>query len=175
MSVSTSISLPGSVQAREVAIVIGAALGFPLRREKLGGGGSYTECREVDLICSGQPGLALVRVPSFKIGRESFRGQSFLYHYEWESGPEKGKGRGMLPNSNPLAIMIGRRLVSFFGGSLIYQDGNYDTPDFAVPEAPDLLHEDDPEWTAFQERLFSVQPITPAELNAAKEWAAYPD
>ena len=82
----------------------------------------------------------------------------------------------MIPRSTAWNIAAGRRLIQFFGGKLAYTD--YDRSyDETVPpkQNGENAPENDPFWSVLQERILKETPLSPEEIEDARQFAAYKD
>ena len=82
-----------------------------------------------------------------------------------------------MPRSTASNIALGKRLVDFFGGFVDYNDCDNSDSDYAVAEktADECDPQDGQPWDDFQERMFNLKPITKEEIEACRQYSAYPD
>lgn len=84
---------------------------------------------------------------------------------------EYGDGfHGMNFSSTDIGIVIAKRLVDFFGGKVIYKEGDVGKikANYARPVRPDLCETDGKLYQALQERKRKLKPITQKEIEAAR-------
>jgi hypothetical protein len=168
MGVDLNLILPSNVRVRDVGNVIGRLLGCEAVRRPLGNDNWSVQVLGVVIgINSAVYECANINV----ITRRGY-GWNFLYHFEWSRPPG---ARGIIMRSTPKNIALAIGVALFFGGKVIYQD--HDEKHISFPSKTDAENHanDGAEWTALQERIESVQPITDADIDAAERHAAYPD
>ena len=177
MGVDCEVSLPPDVRMHDVETVLGILLGLPKHRQTLTISTDRGEvwCTRIDGSTVRQTdGLAEMVVLSFARpdGTPLVDGEhahSVFYHFEGEHG-----ARLVVARSYPVWLAAFRRLAAFFGGvgydsdddrvatSFCYDRLRYDNgPDDGVP------------WQQFQQELFDVPPLTRAEIDAVRRYAAY--
>ena len=169
MGVDCNINLPGNVRVNDVADLIGIAAGLPARKHDLDYKGAWTvrvDGVKVENAC-------VVGLVDINLSGKMIDGQkdhTVFYHFE----DDGSSGRCLLPRSTAFWIAVGRKLIDFFGGALVYQDcdGN---EDYVKPANPDNINcpQDGEDWQNFQQRMLDVQPITKEELLECDEFAAY--
>lgn len=167
MGVDIILSLPSDVRVRDVMDVIGILAGCVVE-ERQSMYGAYKVVVGVKLKgCEDIPCSDITIMSPETMG--GTRAHSVLYHYEGQNGQ-----RLLCPRSTAFWIATARRLVDFFGGSLIYQDSEGDKPDYQK-RRPRKTNgpEDGKPWEDFQRAKFSLKPLTEEELKAADKWAAY--
>lgn len=130
MGVDCKIMLPHNVALRDVADVIGILSGVPKEKLTLNSrshpGARYVAIPNVVLESCGDhlPQCANIIVEESKLSDAARRargdnGNPFvIYHFE----PSGFDGRLLLPRSTAYWIAVGRGLVRFFGGKLVYSD-----------------------------------------------------
>jgi hypothetical protein len=163
MSVACNIWLPSRVRIRDVADVIGILAGLKPKKHLLEAGG------EDGLWCVRVPGATyegIKEIPECARIMVDVAGEKHwtLYHFE----PSE-EGRLLMPPSTPFWLAIGSGLVRFFGGRLQYQDYD-DKIDEEYSVDYDINPEDGELWQSFQERMFNLRPVNPADF---KQHAAY--
>lgn len=168
MGVDTRITLPENVRVSDVTRVIGIAAGLKPRRYYFSNGDGW--CVDVPgskVSTTGVP--EMVRIELFGDLIDGKKQHEVFYHYECEQG-----GRLLNPRSTAFWIAVGKRLVDFFGGELIYNDCD-NKVDYSVLAKPriDNSPSDGHLWYNFQERLEKVVPITKEELKYFDSVAAY--
>ncbi len=152
MGANTYIKLPANVRVRDIATVIAVAVGFSAELE---GRGTYIVARA--------PGVKINSTISPSDYTLEFDDRHCYFHYE----ADDFDGRLLSPRSTAFWVAVGKRLVDFFGGTMIYndcgdQDNNYHVPDKdRATNAPT----DGMAWRDFQKRLVMVLPIHKDELT----------
>lgn len=171
MGVDCKIYLPANVRIRDVAKVIGVVTGCAIHHRNLSsydGDGWYVDVPAVELDRS-----SMVTLASVYIRRKTIDGADdhyVLYHFEGSGGR-----RLMMPRSTAFWIAVGVRLVTFFGGSIDFQDCDDVDADLHVDPKSDAMNcpEDGVEWQNLQERIAALKPITEEEWRSFDEFAAY--
>jgi hypothetical protein len=157
------------VRVKDVATVLGAAAGLPVVKRQFTGGrdGWAAEVEGVTVETTSVPHMLHL---DFKApqGQTLVDGMAWHYcsfHYEYE----RSDGRLLMPRSNAFWVAIGKRLVDFFGGTVDYNDCDDVEVDYQRPKKSRKLNAptSGAEWTAFQERLLAVKPLSAKELENA--------
>ncbi len=170
------VSLPPNVRIDDVRRVLARLYGHE-------DGGAYTKIRGVSLTSTGnQPTMAVLRIDDYRSieacptcgapkssGTKGAKSATMYYHFE---GPG-GRRRVSLGHSYAERIAAGRRLIAFFGGTLVYRDS-----DDSGETSPDRVDEwncpeDGNPWNYLQMRIKAVQPLSNANIAACEEMAAY--
>lgn len=104
---------------------------------------------------------------------------SHLIHLDCDEG-HIPISKALMPHSTATWCAIGKRLVDFFGGKLVYSDSSDDEdPDnyylVTEPKFPPRKKDDDPNerFYKYYELLYSERIITAEEINNMKERCAY--
>ena len=168
MSVNCVIALPDNVRVSTVATVLGSLLGQPRIMQPLGGDCKYDYITmpTVEIKTTGTPDMCLIVT-------KTLFGDPCTAYYFFES--DRG-GRLLMFNSTPLRCAVGRRLVEFFGGRVMYDDckGRWN---FSRPARPDKENRpsDGKPWQQLQERIYALHAVSGKEIAKFKKVAAYPD
>lgn len=179
MGVDCKITLPNAARIDDVADVIGLLLGCKGTLEPLDNNGSiHLKVAGVETKNSSITGCAEINISNAPLGSGGKSGNRwFFYHFEW-SGQNKGdyntgQGRGIMPRSTAINIAMAKELVTFFGGSVDYNDCDDTEVDFKAPEQKDIRACDGKGWDKFQRRMFAVKQLTKAQITACQKHAAY--
>jgi hypothetical protein len=163
MSVNTHIYLQSDVRGLDVAKAIAVLAGLPVISRDYG----WT----VQGITS--PMIE----PTFELKGSMIDGEDthrFYVHYE--SDDFIGHDRLIMPPSTAFWVAIGRRLIEFFGGVLIYQDcASLDGDEHHVRSWHYPQEADDEGCFELSARICALQPLSRAELESAEEVAYYPN
>lgn len=164
MGVDCKVTLPASARLRDVADVIGIALGcaFTYPADK------WVEVDGVKIEGS----AAQPECPSIYVTPPMGERRRFLYHYEW-SGSTKG-AHGLMMRSRADNIALAKRIVDTFGGFVDYNDRDDTDCDYGRPEFADNDACDGDAWRALQRRKADVKPIEQADIDASEAFASYP-
>lgn len=170
MGVDCRIHLPESVTLYNVAKVIGAVTGCPMKKVPLTGPADprwYVEVPTVTETTS-VPGMACLRILHPTVDGEP--NHFVFYHFECDTG-----GRLLMPRSTAFWIAVGCRLVSFFGGHIDFQDCDDEDRDLEFPDLGRQMNspQDGHAWQQFQERVFALKPITEDDWRACDRFAAH--
>ena len=166
MGVNTGIRLPENVRVRDVAEIIGALLGCEMKRMNFSNNDGWAaHVDHVKVATTSVPEMVEIIVD----GPDKLR--TIVWTYHWE--PEKG-GRLLYPSATARAIAVGRKLVDFFGGSVVYNDCdgkiNYHRPKKSDKEN---RPSDGAPWYAMQNRKMAIVPLTDADIRKWDKYAAY--
>ena len=168
--VSALISLPEGSRVCDVANVIGVLSGLPVDK---GCGPSgpcwYVPGVSVSLTCS--PGGADIEIMGRLVDGLRFHGVT--YWFDYPSG--SNMPRIMSPPSTPYWLAVGQGLIKAFGGRIKFRS---DMPcgHMAFPTPYSLIESASANsYRAYQERLYSIKPITAEQIKEMRSYAAYPD
>jgi hypothetical protein len=171
MGVDTQIHLPYSAQARHITQVIGILAGLPKTHDVHG----YLEVQGAKL-CPGtdfSPDILTIKLNSQEpmVDGET---EHFCLLF-MESTTDRGKL--LMPRSTPFWIAVGRELVDFFGGSMLYQDDSSHEVDYFRPSRDNTTEGrlDESNFYEMQKRIESVKPLTVQNLHDASKFAPYKD
>jgi hypothetical protein len=158
MGTDTKILLPPGTRLDDVVCVLGKLLGLPHEKRALSdvSDSYYYRVPGIDATGAGSSAtLAIIKWAGSPIPVESV-GRSVLYHFE--GGPH-GE-RLLMPHCCEEWQEIGRQLVTFFGGTVDYNDCDDVDVDFSRPnQFPNGMPDGGPAWNAFQERIAAVRMI----------------
>lgn len=196
MSSSAHIKLPLHVKNRHILEVIGKCVGVPFRKMSFAINNGIAPSFDPHLPAgednpwsiSFEPSSSFELAPAenseLSFGRILFTdiaGQSHGWFFHAEADTEDHKL--VSPPSSRLSIAVGRRLVRFFGGQLIYDDnketvGTRKSPRKALYPPPSRqprgeIFNPNARWYLFQNALDSMKLITSLEMEEASKWAAY--
>lgn len=167
MGVDCKLTLPAKVRIDDVATVLAILTGVEPVKKQLTpkpSDGWYTKVEGIRYNChNDMPGLATIE---WRDGTGKIRHK--LYHFEFEQGY-----RGIMCRSYAEWICIARHMVVFFGGSVDYQDCDEIDADYTLSTPSYISAEDGKPWQDFQEAMFNCKPITPEEIEACEQYAAY--
>jgi hypothetical protein len=168
MGVDTLIRLPEDARLRDVGDVLGALAGLPVSKMELTGDAWYVRVKGVSIRGYDTiPELAAISLHGAMVDGQ----EEHFVSWHWE--PEEG-GRLLMPRATAFWIAIGRGLVRFFGGEIVYNDCTGNEADFKCKKPRKRNNpQDGDEWQGFQEEKFEVKPITKKKLDQAEELAAY--
>lgn len=162
MGVDVCLTLSVGSRLHDVANAIGILAGLPVTSDS-----GFYQLRGVTTRTTPIPEAPEIVILGRLIDGES--AHSVMFHYENAGGCPQ-----MIPPSTAFWIAVCRRLVDFFGGSLDYQDCDSVSVNYRKP-CPRKRNDpsDGKPWHAFQAALYSLKPLTTADLDKAKKWAAY--
>lgn len=170
MGVDCRILLPENVRLCNVVSVIGASVGCPKAKQNFSSGHVwYANIDNIKVEAADHISPDMARITISQKTIDGHEGHFVLYFFEADGG------RLMLPPSTGFWIYVGRRLVSFFGGKLDYNDCDGPEWDVIVPAKSD--NENRPSggepWYNLQERILAIQPISKEEWEMNINFAAY--
>jgi hypothetical protein len=80
--------------------------------------------------------------------------------------------RSLYPKATAEKIALTLALVKFFGGEITYNDASCDGPEtFPVPKY--IGAQGGKEWQRLHQEILDLKPLTQADIDACKKWAAY--
>lgn len=177
MGVDTHVRLPHGVAIREVAEVIGILAGLKPAKHAL----ERSQGDKWFVSVDGAKAVGNVNIPEMAtIELNAPKGSTLVdglvshrafYHYE----SEQPKGARLLSvRATPFWIAMARRLVQHFGGEVVYSDCDDGKANYKCkcPRVPNYPTDGEP-WQRYQEEVFNLKPITKAEIQKARKWAAY--
>lgn len=170
MDLNANILLPHDSYCHDVANVIGVLSGLRIVRRT---NASYTYL-EV-------PGVEVSQGYFFEGARIDIRGRlvdretrhSVTFFFEDSRNPDFS--RLLMPKSTPYWLAIGKGLISFFGGILIYNDDPANGFIHVPKWREHYNREDMKENCARQNELFSISPLKSEDLDAMSPFAALSD
>lgn len=175
MGVDCNIVLPHNVQVQYVAKVIAKLAGAPSRMVPLGSSHPNSKYVKID----GLKVEGVVEVPELNRISVSLPDGTLSVQYHQEVSARWAGCKLMLPRSTAFWLAMGRRLIEFFGGGLVYSDHDFDGKTFNETVPPKSNDENGPEdgdpWQSLQDRVHAIQPLTRAEIRAMRRYAAYED
>lgn len=167
MGVNCQIILPNNVRIRDVAKVMAKLAGNESRLEQLGRDSIVCNVEHFN-VTARMAEMAEIRfdAPIRKEETQAYVG----YHFEHEQD-----GRLLAPKATAFWIAMGKALVDFFGGALVYHDMGNKRPNYKKPAKSRAINapSDGIAWRKFQERIHAVAALTETEISAAKEHASY--
>lgn len=170
MGVDCRILLPPDARIRDVADVIGILAGLnpewddSIPSVSVPGAtakpSSLAECAEITIVSKNG---------EFLVDGET--SHWLLFH--WEPSEESGMHL-LMPHSTAFWIALGKKLVSFFGGSIDYNDCDSKDVDYRAkkPRRRNNPTVGKP-WDDFQKAMFNIKPLTEKDLEKAEKYAAY--
>ncbi len=174
MGVDCEIRLPQNVKVGNVAKVIGASLGCPVRCSNFhdnSGVLTFWSAEVENIEIQGTtPRYAMVNIIIRQKTVDGEINQAIFYYFE-----PPFDGRLLSQRSTALWLAVGHRLVDFFGGEIDYQYFGEMEPDYSVPHKTreENSAEDDDTWDNLQERFLAIKPITEEEWRSYDQKAAY--
>ncbi len=168
MGVDTNIRLPEDVRVRDVAEAIGILAGLKPRwadgdenkwvevpGAKVEGYKDIPSCANIMLKGKMADGMDEHHV---------------MFHYEPDA---PHGGRLLSPRSTPFWIAVGLGLAKFFGGSVCFNDcdGKVNKR-FKKPRRANNPSDGGP-WHKFQHEMMAIKPLTAADPEAVRKFAAY--
>lgn len=173
MGVNTCITLPYSASARNIAQVMGKLAGLRDAEDSynLPTGASIKSSSDVCFDGS-YVMLHLDAEEGYTLTDGTKTHYTLLF---MESTTDAGKM--MIPNSTAFWIAMGRALVDFFGGSILYADFSSHTVDYSRPARDNTTEGrgDDSNFYAMKERIVAVKPLTRRDIEACTKYGSYYD
>lgn len=184
MGVDAKVYLPPNTRLDTVNDVICRLLDAPMEKWFLGDShpGAWAAHPKKNVVkqrsYSNIPGMAGVTITKIDYTLYGQKCMGFSYHFEF-GGPRRGKNnggsRGIMMRAYAVNIAIFKRLADFFGGTVDYCDCDSKENDYVVPHRTDSENcpEDGKPWQALQQRIWDVQKLTQAEIDACEKFASY--
>lgn len=168
MGVDTRIRLPEDVRINDVAEAMGILAGLRFEKKDLNHKGEwYVHVPDAEAKPSNIPEMAYINLKGEMVDGKT--AHMAFFHYETEE-----PGRLVSVRCTPFWIAIGRRLVEFFGGWIDYSDCDDRRRDYSRKKPRKCNNPSDGKpWQDFQEAMFSLKPITKADIEKCRQWAAY--
>jgi len=161
MAVGSRIMLPPAVRVKDVAKCLGILAGLSPHRED-----GYLEVNGVSISPAHSEAMC-----SIGLSGRMVEGRSHSVYYFFES--EGGDYRLLLPPSTPFWITLGKGLVDFFGGRIIYR--SYDRKSYysRAPRSNEfLVHFDKAVNKKFYLAMESLDSITTRDIIHNRKFAA---
>jgi len=171
MGVDCRVTLPPNVRLGHLRKVIGAVCGCPKTDAKLDKtGGVYARVDGVRAITTTVPEMVTIIIDRQTVDGQT--GHHVNYHFESDEG---GGTHAMLPPSTAFWIAVMRRVVTFFGGRLDYNDSDETDWDYEVPFKSDAENcpQNGEKWNDLNRRILAIEPITEEEWRGCDQYAAY--
>ena len=169
MGVDCQIYLAPGTQVQDVATVAGILLGLGKRKVivKCDKPFQVVECPEAKAVsCKSD---SLVACCDLKIGDIT----TMLYHF----GPSDAPGYTLIsPRCTAVRIAMGRELIKFFGGRLVYNDcgsKTFDCPDESAMQPDCMRAEDNDRYHAKQDAMWELCPLSQWQIADCEQYAAY--
>ncbi len=165
MSVNSRIFLSSDVRSLDVAKAVAVLAGLPPSSTEHG---LTVRGLEPEPLA---PGAAV----AFRLKGAMVDGSTehrFCVYYESSDVP--GHDREISVVSTPFWLAVGKRLIRFFGGALLYADcGNLEPDERMVRLWPYPQQADDAGSLALASRIFKLEPLTMEEINSAANFSYY--
>ena len=174
MTVDSSVMLPSDVPVRDIAMVLGIAMGARVDAGMRGRSGRGYFGVDVHPTKDVPERLYKVRPgPSSVPDMLDIGPYTLMFNHRYG-----GKIYTLVhAGSNAMAISLFRKLAQTFGGIVELSDSSGKSETYKRPAATmdkdGLTPGDDPGWTLYQKHMAAVEPVTYAELMDADKVAAY--
>ncbi len=170
MGVDCRIMLPSNVRLRDVGELLGILSGRKSEKQYFNNNSGWS------VRVAGMHFRTYESMPecvAIEWDMPKYGGRSVLFHYE--SG--QGQYRLLMPPSTCWWLAAGKRLISFFGGELDYNDCDNTDVDFQRRKKSRQVNapEDGKPWYIFQERMLKAKAITEEEIQSMVKHAGYGD
>lgn len=165
MGIDARVSLPPNVRVNDVATVLGALLGRPVRREPMG---DIWHAAVDGVRVESAPGLP--QCANICLSHNGTDYDRYLFHFEGHGGR-----RLIIRRSRMEHIALFCELARFFGGSVDFNDHDECDADFVVEDGADEANcpEDGEPWRRLQERIADVRPLNDRYVASHARDAAY--
>lgn len=176
MGYDTVIYLPPHVDDDDVCEMMAICAGAKAYRRDFGGNhkGWSAVVEGVSYQAEGLGRFPNMVLTKFKDAQGQERQVNYFCRHGATGGPM------LRPRSTPFWLAVGRRLIGVFGGQLRHDDGSDEINEEVDPSKAELSAEDYDEsngnegFYRRQEALMRALPLSPKELIAASQVAAYP-
>jgi len=170
MGANAIIYLPHNARVTDVANVIGLLSGLPLTRRS-DNGWTYVTVPGVDVNATTILGLAEIIIKGNLIDGQTMH--HVFFHYEDTTHAEYSKI--LMPSSTPYWLAVGKGLIEFFGGKLVFNDCLSEEGIVSPKPRPHYDQENNDQYEAFKKELFGVRALTTFDLLQMRQYAAYLD
>lgn len=176
MGVDCNILIPSDARARDIVTVLGAIVGCPVTKHTFGMGNgkeSYAakvSDRHIEIENPDSP--LLVGSPTIDIYKRTIDGVAH-HHVMLHTESHHGLYKVMCPKSTAFWIAVGRRLVRFFGGQMVYSDCDGKVNFKCKKPRRWNDPEDGKAWRDFQDAILAIKPITKEDLENCAKYASY--
>lgn len=170
MGVDCEIYLPATARLDDIQDVIAILIGNKPNKKELPSGNFFIRVEGARArVCDGTPEMCVIHLEE-----NPFNAQMCYVHFEVErrDGKSMAGYKKLSSKSRPVWIAIGRRLVDCFGGFMIDKD-SADEITYRKKPRKDNDANDGEEWDGLKRRIFEIQPLTKADIQEAKKYAAY--
>jgi hypothetical protein len=173
MSVNCNISIPVDVDEGQVSEVVGVLAGLNARIESLiHGNGTHVEVDGVEVRATSVPGMAEIVLRGKMADGESAHSVNFHYC----SRSRRGKIVNFLhPPTTPFWCAVGKRLVDFFGGEIVYDDCReekgknvYRAKRSCPVDRQGLIPDDGKPWRKYQLAVVALRAVSGRDLKAMR-------
>lgn len=168
MGANCKIYLPANVRIHHVARVVGRLSGGVCTRNVLNKTTWAADVADVRVSPTSVISMAEIHITRTCVDRENIH--HTFYHFESEGGL-----RLLAPRSTAFWLIVGARLVDFFGGHVVFNDCGDSETDYDAPHKPNSKNcpEDGSDWQDLQKRIEEIVPITETEWRSWDRYAAY--
>ena len=189
MGVDCRIQLPLDVPIEKVADAMGILAGLPTQIKTLNNRGEIIRYPFVQGITyqmyDKTPGMVdillnLEKAAVIDVLVDGEKTHSVFFHHCSHDEPNGKVCNVMSPPSTPFWCAIGKRLVNFFGGRVIFDDSGYEkgtnvyTSKRHCPvDKWGRIPSDGKPWDKYQAALAKLSPLSSNDLESAKKYAAY--
>ena len=174
MGVNSHIYLDPTARLSDVTLVIGILAG--LKAEKRFYDGKYATTGPYGARVEGVkaeacsfPELAAITIENGIGGT----GRHCYWHWESEPNIAIPNAHMLSPKANPFWIAVGKRLVDFFGGIMVYSDCDGNIDHAANRPRDTNFVQTGKAWADFQDEMLALQPVTLEEYHEANKLSAY--
>ena len=177
MGVTAKCFLPPATQIEDVAAVMGALLGLHVEKKPLGRDGYYADVRGVKAGGTELPAMAQIVANMNGVDNDAAAEIPEVhlrlgYHY---AANERGEHL-LMPASTParIALMVG--LVVFFGGHVQFNDaaeGGGSGLRVKAKPGKYLRHSENEQFRQMQDDILAIEPLTKADVDKYRKFAAY--
>ena len=191
MSVDCNIRLPLDVPMDEVGNVVAALVGVPFKVEEFSAGGSDQKMLHVARFdkkglkyvpSKHSPGMFDIILKNKK-GLADGEDTHTVYFFHCSNDCYDGKVHNVMsPPSTPFWCAMGKRLVEFFGGVVVFSDAGCETGKNVCRRKRTCpvdkwgrIPSDGKVWQEYQDAIINMPKISEKELQAAWGVAAYKD
>lgn len=174
MGTNVNAMLPAGTRLRDVADVIGILLGC---KKSWNGTARWVEVDGVSRKSSSLPEMVYINVllkgidnpAALAIRKSDGDTYELAYHFEGD----QHCGPNLSPKSTAAKIALCRAVIMFFGGSVDYNDCDSTDVNFKVSPRQPIAPSNGEAWNKFQRSLYTLQPLTEADIATVKHWAVY--
>lgn len=182
MGVNCYVRLATDVQAKDAALAIGVLAGLPAVYKNQSDGRYWTTVDGANDKATESSGYSNIILQATS-GNSLVDGEKSHFAAFFYCNRSNNKISNMLyPTSTPFWCAVGKRLVQFFGGEIVFSDCEaekglnvYRSKRHCPVDEHGLIPHDGEPWRDYHKAVAKLKPVTKSEMNAVGDRSGYPD